>query len=386
MVHKNTLFKEVLQFIPRHEFQKSVDQYNGDKRTRNLNCWGQFVSLLFGQLTGHNALRSIVTALETQKHLLNHLGLKPVKRSTLSDANEKRDPRILESVFYKLLNRTQRHAPKHKFRFKGKILAMDSTIINLCLNLCPWAGFQHGKGAMKVHTAIDLDGNLPNFMIMTPAKVNDIKIAHRRRFSPETTLLIDRGYSDYEWLYQLGQQGSFFITRMKENVKYKVRKCFDKIQNKGIKADQEIRLTGKFSRKRYPITLRRISYRDLETGKCYSFITNRFDLAAKTICDLYKARWEVELFFKTLKGQLQVDKFVGTSVNAVLWQIWTAMIAYLLVTLIRFINKVKWSVPSTMAALAVTLFQKTDLKRVFRNAPLERCINIGLERQLMLAI
>jgi putative transposase len=359
-----------------------VNRYDGDKRTRTLKCWSQFGALLFGQLTGHNALRSISTALQTQSQFLGHLGLSPVKRSTLSDANESRNPKILEDVFYQLLNRTQKLAPKSKFRFKGKILAMDATTINLCLNLCPWAGFHHGKGGMKIHTAIDLDGNLPNFMIMTSAKVHDIKAARRVTFEPKTTVIADRAYSDFRWLHQLQTQGSYFVTRLKDNIQFKVRKSFNKISSKGIKADQEIRLTGKQTRKKYPITLRRISYCDSETKQSYVFITNRFDLAAKTICDLYKARWKVELFFKTLKGQLQIDKFVGTTVNAVLWQLWTAMIAYLLVSTIRFLNKVKWSVPSTMAALAVTLFQKTHLARVFANAPPERCINIGLTRQL----
>jgi hypothetical protein len=318
MSHKNTLFKEVLQFIPRHEFQSIVNRYEGDKRTRTLTCWSQFGALLFGQLTGHNALRSIVTALQTQKQFLGHLGLSPVKRSTLSDANENRNPKILEEVFYQLLNRTQKLAPKSKFRFKGRILAMDATTIKLCLGLCPWAGFHHGKGGMKIHTAIDLDGNLPHFMIMTPAKVHDIKAARRVKFEPKTTVIVDRAYSDFEWLYQLETQGAYFVTRLKNKVQFKVRECFDKIPSKGIRADQEIRLRGKQTRKKYPVTLRRISYRDPKTGQRYVFITKRFDLAAKTICALYKARWEVELFFKTLKGQLQSDKFLGTSVNAVL--------------------------------------------------------------------
>jgi len=383
MSHKNTLFKEILQFIPRHEFQKIVDRYSGDKGTRTLKCWTQFASLLFGQLTGHNAIRSIVTVFKTQIKYLAHLGLSPVKRSTLSDANEKRNPKILEDVFYKLLSRTQRHAFKNKFRFNGKVVAMDSTTINLCLNLCPWAGFHHDKGAMKIHTAIDLDGNLPDFMVMTPAKIHDIKVARSIKFQSGTTILVDKAYSDFEWLYKLDQKGSFFVIRLKKNVKFKVRECFNKLKSKGIMADQEIRLTGLHTKNKYPETLRRISYCDPKTGKRYVFITNRFDLAAKTICDLYKARWEVELFFKTLKGELQVNKFVGTTVNAVLWQIWTAMIAYLIVSLIRFLNKVKWSVPSTMAALAVSLFQKTDFKSLFCNTPIERHININLNRQMV---
>lgn len=386
MGHKNTLFKEILQFIPRHEFQACVNEFDGDKRVRTLNCWQQFVTLLFGQLTGHNALRSMVAALNTQIPYLYHLGLDPVKRSTLSDANERRNPKILESVFYRLLSRTQSYAPRYGFRFKGRILAMDSSTINLCLSLCPWAGFHHGKGGIKIHMAIDLDGKLPDFMVMTAAKVHDIRIARSRTFLPGTTVLVDRGYVDFEWFNELNEGGVFFVSRMKDNTRFKVRRCLKKNTSQGICADQEIRLTGLFTRKDYPKMLRRISYRDPESGKHYIFITNRFDLSAKTICDLYKARWEVELFFKTIKGQLQVDKFIGTSVNAVLGQLWTAMIAYLLVSLIRFLNKVTWSVPSTMAALAVALFQKLDFKRLFSPLPHERCINIGLQRQLLFQI
>lgn len=385
MGHTNTLLSQVLEFIPRHEFQKAVEQYNGDKGVRTLKCFGQFVTLLFGQITGHSSMRSMITAINTQVRFLYHLGMETVRKSTLSDANEKRNPKILEEIFYKLLNRTQLYAPAHHFHFKGKILAMDSTTINLCLNLCPWAQFHHGKGAFKLHTAIDLAGDLPTFMVMSAGKVHDIIVARKRAFTQGTTVLMDRGYIDFEWLYQLTETGIHFVTRMKDNCQFKVRQCFGKNRNKGICADQEIRLTG-VSGKKYPVTLRRISYCDTETGDRYVFITNRFDLAAKTICSLYKARWKVELFFKTLKGQLQINKFVGTSENAVKWQVWTAMIAYLIVSLIRFINKVSWSVPCTMAALAVALFQKIDFKSLFEGVPRERCINIGLEKQLLLQI
>ncbi len=385
MAHVNTLFSQVLQFIPRHEFQKAVVRHFGDKGVRTLTCWGQFATLLFGQITGHSSIRSMITAINTQEHFLYHLGMKPIKRSTLSDANERRDPRILEAVFYNLLSRTQGYAPGHHFRFKGKILAMDSSTINLCLNLCPWAQFHHGKGAFKLHTAIDLAGDLPTFMVMSAGKVHDIIVARRRTFEHGTTLLMDRGYIDFAWLYQLTEKGIHFVTRMKDNCQFKVRQCFERDRKKGIGADQEIKLTG-VAGKKYSVTLRRISYCDPETGDRYVFITNRFDLSAKTICDLYKARWRVELFFKTLKGQLQINKFVGTSENAVMWQVWTAMIAYLLICLIRFMNKVSWSVPCTMAALAIALFQKIDFKRLFGLLPRDRCVNITLQRQLLLPI
>lgn len=382
MGYKNTLFNQILQFVPRLEFQKVVDAHDGDKKVRALKCWGQFVTLLFGQITGHNSLKSMTTALNSQKRYFYHLGIRPVRRSTLSDANEKRNPKILEGIFYKLLNRTQSYSPKHKFRFKGRLLALDSTTINLCLTLCPWAQFRKNKGAFKLHTAIDLAGNIPQFMVMSTGKVHDIKIARKINFIPGSTVMMDKAYIDYGWLNDINSKGIFFVTRMKDNCQYKVRKCSEKLKNKGICADQEIRLTGA-GKIKYPQVLRRISYKDRETGKHYEFLTNRFDLAAKTICDLYKSRWEVELFFKTLKGQLQVDKFVGTSENAVLWQVWTALIAYLLVSLIRFINRVKWSIPSTMAVLAVGLFQNTDFKRIFFDVPLERCVNIRFEQQLL---
>lgn len=385
MGYQNTLFREILQMIPRHEFQKCVDAHQGDFRARTLKCWTQFSTLLFGQISGHSSLRSMVTALNTQSKYLYHLGLREVAKSTLSDANETRNPKILESVFYRLLNRTQRHAPGHGFRFKGKILALDSTTINLCLSLSPWAQFHHNKGAFKLHTAIDLAGDLPIFLVVKPGNVHDITVARNLYFQKGTNLIFDKAYIDFCWLNHLNENGTYFTTRMKKNCAYKVRRCFAKDPSKGICADQEIRLRG-VSGSKYKGKIRRISYRDLETGKHYIFLTNRFDLAAKTVCDLYKARWKVELFFKTMKGQLQVHKFVGTSLNAVLWQTWTAMIAYLMVSLIRFLNKVKWSIPCTMAALAVSLFQKTDFKSIFRGCPRERCINIGLERQLLLQI
>lgn len=385
MGHQNTLFYEILQMIPRHEFQKAVNSYDGDKGTRRLNCWQQFSTLLFGQLTGHNALRSMTIALNSQIKYLYHLGLNTVKRSTLSDANEKRNPKILEKVFYSLLNRTQIFAPRHKYQFKGKILAMDSTTIDLCLSLCPWAESQRSnKGAMKMHTAIDLNGKLPTFMVISSGRVNDIEVAKKRSFMPGSILLFDKGYYGFEWWNKLNEQGVFFVTRIKKDCNYKVRKCLKKDNFTGIKADQEIRLTGRRTKYKYTKLLRRVSYRDPESGKNYEFITNRFDLSAQTICDLYKSRWEVELFFKTLKGYLQIDKFVGTSINAVSWQVWTAMIAYLLVSLIRFLNKVRWSVPSTMAALAVSLFQKTDLQSLLRQMPRGKLANKGIERQLLL--
>jgi len=362
--HKNTLFREILQFVPKHEFQNIVNEHNLDKGVRQLTTWTQFVALLFGQITGHYSVRSLTAAFNTQEKYFNHLGVTSVKRATLCDANEQRNPIILEKVYFKLLSRTQQHAPKHGFRFSGKVLAMDATIINLCLSLCPWAQFHHNKGAFKLHTAIDLAGNLPTFMTMTSGKTHEIKIARGHHFEKGTTVVADRGYNDFGWLAKLTEQGVYFVIREKDNTQSKVRATRPKLRSKGVCADQDIRLAG-ISGQKYPQLLRRVSYRDPETGDYYVFLTNRFDLAAITICALYKSRWEVELFFKTLKGQLQVEKFVGTSVNAVLWQIWVALIAYLLIMLIKYQNNVSWSIPCIVGALAIALFQKTDPASLF---------------------
>ena len=302
MVHRPTVLNQLLDFIPRHEFQKAVSEVNGDKRVRKLNCWTQFVTQLFGQLTGHSSVRSTIAAFNTQHRFFYHLGVNTVKRSTLCEANEHRNPDVLKAIFYYLLNRTQAEAPSHRFRFKGK------------------------------------------------------------------------AYIDYAWLAVLDEQGVYFVTRAKDNMAYKVRECRSKLRSKGVCADQLIRLSSTAG-KEYPKLLRRVSYRNPEDGKHYVFITNRMDLSAKTICDLYKSRWEsrweVELFFKTLKGQLQIEKFAGTSENAVKWQIWTALIAYLLTMMIKFKNRIKWTTPCILGAISVTLFQKTSIADIFKKVARE---------------
>jgi Transposase DDE domain/Domain of unknown function (DUF4372) len=385
MVHRPTVLNQLLDFIPRHEFQRAVSKVNGDKRVRTLSCWTQFVALLFGQLTGHSSVRSLVAAINTQQRSFYHLGICSVKRSTLCDANEHRDPDILKDVYYQLLNRTQQEAPGHRFKFKGKVLAFDSTTISLCLSICSWAQFHHGKGAFKLHTAIDLAGDLPSLVVFTPGKVHDLPVARSQSYERGTTIIMDKAYIDYEWFARLDEQGVYFVTRAKENMAYKVRKCMPKLKSKGVCADQLIRLSSTAG-KAYPKLLRRISYRNPEDGKHYVFITNRMDLAAKTVCDLYKSRWQVELFFKTLKGQLQVDKFAGTSENAVKWQIWTALIAYLLTMLIKFRNRIKWMTPCILGAISVTLFQKTIIADIFRKIARASPKNIGWKQMPLFSI
>lgn len=374
-MNTRTVLSQLLQWIPRYEFQEGVDQYEGDKKIRKLPCWSQFVGLLFGQLTGHNSLRAIAAGLKGVRTKLYHLRITfEIRRSTLSDANDKRDPRIFEAAFYHLLPRVQKLAPRNKLKLKGPLLALDSTTIALCLELSPWARFHHGKGAMKLHMAVDIAGDIPTVMVLTEGRKHDVPVARKIHFAAGTLLIMDRGYVDFSWMWDLTQQGIFFVTRMKKNCVHKVRECRKTDRTHGILADQTIRLKS-FD---YEGKLRKVSYRDPETGHKYIFLTNRFDLAAKTICDLYKARWQVELFFKTMKQQLQVKKYVGTSVNAVKTQVWVALIAYLLLMLVKFQSKLGWGIPSIMAALTVVLFSNRVLTDIWADAPKERCVNIGL--------
>jgi len=373
-MNSRTIFSQLLQWIPRHEFEEGVRQHQGDKKVRRLSCWAQFVGLLFGQLTGHNSLRAIEAGLKGMKKKLYHLGIAfEIHRSTLSDANDTRDARIFESAFYRLLPKAQRLAPKNKLKLKGPLMALDSTTIELCLSLSPWAQFHHGKGAMKLHIAIDLAGDLPTVLVLTEGRKHDVTVARKITFPGGTLLIMDRGYVDFEWMWELTQTGVFFVTRMKKNCRYKVLECRKTNRTQGILCDQMIRLKGKG----YEGKLRKVSYRDPETGHRYVFITNRFDLAAKTVCDLYKARWQVELFFKTMKQQLQVRKYLGTSVNAVKAQVWVALIAYLLLATVRFQSRLGWGIPALMAALTVVLFSNRDLTSLWEQAPRERCARIG---------
>lgn len=375
MANTRNVLSQLLQWIPAHEFQKGVHQYGGDKRIRKLSCWAQFVGLLFGQLTGHNSLRAIEAGLKGVKTKLYHLRIAhEIHRSTLSDANDKRDARIFEKAFYNLLPKVQRLAPRNKLKFKGPVLALDSTTIELCLELSPWAKFHHGKGAMKLHMAVDIAGDLPTMMVLTEGRKHDVKVARSISFAPGTFLIMDRGYVDFKWMWELTQAGVFFVTRMKEGCVHKVRECRKVDRTQGLIADQTIRLKNKG----YEGKLRKVSYRDPLTGHKYIFLTNRFDLAAKTICALYKARWQVELFFKTMKQQLQVKKFLGTTVNAVKAQIWVALIAYLLLMIVKFQSRLGWGIPALMASLTVVLFANRELTSIWQEAPKERCTNIAL--------
>jgi len=368
-----TVFSQVIQLIPRSEFQGWVTKHDADKGTRTLDSWTRFGALLFGQLTGHDSIRAIERVFAHSDPKMKALGFGPVRRSTLADANQVRSLVVLEETFQYCLARASQLAPaKNGFRFKGSVFALDSTTIELCLKLCPWARFHHektGKGAVKLHTAIDIAGDLPQFTVMTDGRCHDIRAARENlSFKPNDTVVMDKGYVDFRWMSELNQGGVTFVTRAKKNCRYKVIECRKTNRTRGYMADQTIALKS-LAVKDYEGYLRRVSYRDPDTGKWLVFLTNNFDLSYKTICALYKARWKVELFFKTLKQNLRVKKFLGTTVNAVKSQILVALIAYLLIQILRFSLKTSISITDAMAVIGTLLLLREPLSRLFGELP-----------------
>ena len=367
---QNTVFEQIIKLIPRTQFQSLVHQHDADKFTRTMDSWTWFGALLFGQMTGHDSIRAIERVFAHTDSKMKKLGFGPVRKSTLADANQNRSIDLLESLFHYTLSQAQKFAPvKNGFRFNGQVLALDSTTIELCLSLCPWAKFHHDKGATKLHTAIDIAGDLPQFAVITDGRTHDIRAAREQiSFNKGTTVVCDRGYVDYAWLNELNQNGVWFVTRTKTNMIFKVVESKPTDRTRGHICDQIIYLKTQAGSK-YQGKLRRITYRDPDTNKRLTFLTNRFDLATQTICDLYKARWKVELFFKTLKQHLRIKKFLGTSANAVKAQILVALIAYLLVQILRFQLKTSISIVDAMAVIGTLLLLKQPLSILLGELP-----------------
>jgi putative transposase len=369
---QSTVFSQVIKQIPRSEFESHVAAFDGDRGTRSVDCWTWFGALLFGQLTGHDSIRAIERIFAHKDSEAAKLGFGPVRRSTLADANRTRPLGVLENLYRYCLKRAQAVAPsKTGFRFHGDVFAMDSTTIELCLSLSPWAQFHHDKGACKLHTAIDIAGNLPQFAVITDGRTHDVRVARnqwRHYFHKGAVVVMDRGYVDYGWMNELNEAGVFFVTRTKTNCRYQILECREHDRTRGVRADQIIRLNSQRGG-RYEGNLRRVSFRDPITGKWLVFLTNRFDLSAKTICDLYKARWKVELFFKTMKQNLRIKKFLGTSAHSVKAQILVALIAYLLVMLLKYSMKSDISIPDAMAVVGTLLLLKEPLSRLLGRLP-----------------
>lgn len=341
-MHSNTIMNQLLTLMPRHQFDNAVAEYSGNRYVKKFTTWHQLTALLYAQASGKNSLRDIQTALGTQQPKLYHLGLPAVKRSTLADANAQRDYRVMEKLFYHLLDRCQRIAPKHKFRFKNPVYSFDSSTIDLCLELFPWARFRQTKGAIKLHCQLDLRGHIPSFAIITDGKCSDICAAKTFvDLIPDSIYVIDRGYIDFNWFRHIQDNKAFFVTRAKDNLTYQLIGQQKIDLKKGLIFDKTIQLSGPQSQKKYALPLRLIGFHDSETNITYNFLTNNFHLSAWTIAQIYKARWQVELFFKWIKQHLRIKTFLGTSKNAVMTQIWVAMCYFLLLAYIQFQTRFK---------------------------------------------
>lgn len=361
MANHHTLLGQMLQMFSGFEFQKAVSETKTEYHSRGFSSWNHFTSMLFGQLSGQDSLRNIEAGLATQAQSLYHLGIKPIHRSTLSYANEHRTHELFKKTFFWMLSKCQAIAPKHKFRFKNPLYSLDATVIDLCLSLYNWAKFRTTKGAVKLHVKLNHSGYLPAFLVVTTGKVHETQVASSIPLEKGDIAIFDRAYTDFKWYKTLDDKGVFFVTRLKKNAYYKVVERKDVAFLKNIYSDQVIEVKGFYSKQKFPERLRRIRSRDPETGKIIVILTNNFSWSAKTIAQIYKERWQIELFFKSIKQQLKVKSFVGTSKNALLSQLWIALIAYLLLCYLKFKSKFGWSIYTLCSILPTNLFARRNL-------------------------
>jgi len=363
-----TLFAQLMDFLPWTTFTRIVDRHGGDRYVKSLVCTEQFRVMAFAQLTYRESLRDIEVCLSAQATKLYHMGLRQeIKRSTLADANEKRSWHIHAEFAQRLIAQARKLYAGDSFgiELENTAYALDSTTIDLCLSLFPWALFRTTKSAVKMHTLLDLRGNIPSFIHISDGKLGDVKALDILVLEAGAIYVMDRGYLDFARLYMMHQAQAFFVTRAKSNTQ--LRRVYSAAVDRstGIICDQIIALTGPISRKDYPEHLRRIRFKDPETGKTLVFLTNNFALPAATICALYKARWQVELFFKWIKQHLRIKKFYGNSENAVKSQIWIAVSVYVLVAIIKKRLNLDASLYTLLQILSVTLFEKMPLQQAF---------------------
>jgi Transposase DDE domain/Domain of unknown function (DUF4372) len=364
MAHSNTILAQVLKLISRPQIEWLEPVHGTGRPSRVLSRWSQFGALVFAQLAGRHSLRDVVSSLASQAKALAPLHLLPPKRSTLAEANERRPAALYQALFFTLYARCQAVAPGHRFRFKSPLFSLDSTTISLCLSLFPWARFRRAKGAIKLHTLLDHAGHIPAFVVITEGKRSDLAVARGLQLPKGSIVAMDRGYIDYRFLFRLHQDGVSFVTRQKVNARFTVTERFEVDWHCGLTSDQNVILRGQKAHA-YPAVLRRVGYRDSETGKHYVFWTNAFHLGAATIAAIYKQRWQIELFFKTIKQNLKIKTFLGTSENAVMTQIWVALITYLILAFLRFKTGLGISFQQMLRLLQINLFDRRNLLDLF---------------------
>ena len=363
-----TLFAQLMDFLPWTTFTRIVERHGGNRYVKSLACADQFRVMAFAQLTYRESLRDIEVCLSAQAAKLYHMGFRhEIKRSTLADANEARDWRIYSEFAQCLIVQARKLYIGDSFgiELENTTYALDSTTIDLCLSLFPWALFRTTKSAVKMHTLLDLRGNIPSFIHISDGKLGDVNILDVLVLEPGAIYVMDRGYLDFARLYLMHQAQAFFVTRAKSNTRLKRVYSAPVDRSAGIICDQTVALTGITSSKDYPVHLRRIRFKDPETGKTLVFLTNNFTFPAATICALYKRRWQVELFFKWIKQHLRIKKFYGNSENAVKSQIWIAMSVYILVAIVKKRLNLDASLYTLLQILSLTLFEKMPLQQAF---------------------
>jgi putative transposase len=362
--HHNTAFHQLLKPISRHEFEGLASEHHAGQKLRAATRWDQFIAMGLGQLSDRQSLRDIESNLEAQSDKLYHLGAKVIAKTTLARLNEQQPAELYQALFYRLLNQYSQQPGRHKFRFKDPLYSLDASAIDLSSPVFPWARHREDTANVKLSVGLNHATQIPEYVAIGDGQENDMVQGRKFKFPKGSIVAFDKGYIDYEWFGSLTEQGISFVTRLRTGTVYKVRERREVASSSGVKSDQIIELTSTHAKKRGAPLLRRVGYRDAETGRFYEFLTNNFDLAARTIAAIYKDRWQVELFFKAIKGCLKIKRFVGQSRNAVLTQLWIALIIYLLVAIARHSAKQGWTVARIMKVLQVNIFSRKTLKEL----------------------
>ena len=386
MYQGKTVFSQLIDFLPMHRFRQCVSRYHGNKGIRKFSCLDQFLCMAFAQLTFRESLRDIECCLRAMREKLYHMGFRgKIARSTLADANEKRDWRIYRDFAHVLIGQARTLYADEDFgvQLDETVYALDATIIDLCLSLFPWANFRKTKGAVKLHTLLDLRGNIPSFIAITDGKIHEVNILDVLLPEIGAIYIMDRGYLDFERLFALHQARAFFIIRAKSNTD--TRRLYSMAVDKstGLRCDQVVTFNGFYSKNEYPEKLRRVVFFDNQQRRRLVFLTNHFSLPALTVAELYRCRWQVELFFKWIKQHLRIKAFYGTTENAVKTQIWIAITVYVLVAIVRKRLKIELSLYTMLQILSLSLFEKNHVSRVFTEIDYKNQITSG-HRQLNL--
>ena len=359
------VFAQMVEFLDNYKFLRIVKKYDGNKYVKHFTCWNQLLTLMFGQLCNRESLRDLIVALNAHQEKCYHLGVgKHVTRSNLAKANENRDYRIFEDFAFHMISEARKKRVNDIFKLNGNVYAFDSTTIDLCLKLFPWANFSTYKGGIKIHTLYDVETQVPAFIHITEAKINDVRAMDVITYESGSFYVFDRAYNDYHRLYKIHMMDSFFVVRAKTNIKARVLKWKRRLP-KNILSDCEIELTGFYTQKSYPETIRLVRFWDEEDEREFVYLTNAKHIPALQVAELYKNRWQVELFFKWLKQHLKIKKFWGTSENAVKIQVYSAIIAYCLVAIMQHDMKLNRSTYEVLQILGISLTDKTPLRNLF---------------------